>query len=912
MSTHHKSTSVTAQKPCPVCKATKRCLLTSDGDWCICYREASGAINTKTDKDGVQYWTHRLTPWPTTHCSHRGATLAPPEQRHRVYEAFLDCLGLEARHLAALRKRGFQRHDAIPGILRRSYATLGKNRTAACQALVERGLESLLPGVPGFVVKEGLRGGSYWTLAGWGGLAIAVRDVHGQIVSLRVRKEEEQLQRERRENPSGQDSGKYVWVSSGRNNNGVCAQPHVHVPSGFNGCTEVVRITEGEIKSHLATLHSGVLTISIPGVSIWRQAGLFESLQTLRCKIVRLAFDMDQESNPQVALQLHLLAAELRTRGYEIEVERWDPSFKGIDDLLVAGKTPEVTQGEQAEQRIASVVASSGAKLPLPEENPGRPLAPPGPARLFSTDQEEAADDPHRLARQFLRETSQGGANTLGYWNEEWMSYRDNVWDAVAESTVRIRLTRSIKAWFDQVVLQQRQRWEERGRRDAEGNPCDPPVALKVTSGRRNDAVGALCSLAEVTADPPAWLGMPPPFDPQQAIVFTNGILSMADWMEGRTNLHPLTPRFWTRTACDYPFEPSAPEPKQWHGFLRQTWGDDEESIQLLQEWAGYLLLPDNQHQKALMMIGPTRAGKGVILGVLKGLIGERSSASSSLDGLAGPFGLANLPGRTSCLIEDARLSNQADISVVKSRLLTIIGGGGIDINRKNQRILHLVLPVRFTIATNEVPAILDASGAIAGRFLLLKFVHSRLGQEDPNLLKRLCTELPGIAVWALQGLRRLRKRGRFVVPQSSADLVQQFQDLASPIRVFVEECCVLSEGAAVAKRGLYERYTEWCQLNGKRAKEDGIFYRDLYSAFPNIRETKPRKGDVRQKLLQGIMVAPADCNSTPIASSPLVGNNDAAQTSLEESRSEAASEAGLEDSRGSTEGEEIETGEIE
>ena len=49
-----------------------------------------------------------------------------------------------------------------------------------------------------------------------------------------------------------------------------------------------------------------------------------------------------------------------------------------------------------------------------------------------------------------------------------------------------------------------------------------------------------------------------------------------------------------------------------------------------------------------------------------------------------------------------------------------------------------------------------DASGAIAGRFLVLTLRNSWLGREDPALTDALLTELPGILGWVLDGLDRL------------------------------------------------------------------------------------------------------------------------------------------------------------
>jgi putative DNA primase/helicase len=64
-------------------------------------------------------------------------------------------------------------------------------------------------------------------------------------------------------------------------------------------------------------------------------------------------------------------------------------------------------------------------------------------------------------------------------------------------------------------------------------------------------------------------------------------------------------------------------------------------------------------------------------------------------------------------------------------------------------------LPTRFVILTNELPKFRDSSGPIANRMLILQMVKSFLGEEDRTLDERLRAELPGILLWALDGLNR-------------------------------------------------------------------------------------------------------------------------------------------------------------
>ena len=97
-------------------------------------------------------------------------------------------------------------------------------------------------------------------------------------------------------------------------------------------------------------------------------------------------------------------------------------------------------------------------------------------------------------------------------------------------------------------------------------------------------------------------------------------------------------------------------------------------------------------------------------------------------------------------------------------------------------------LPTRFMILTNELPYMKDSSGALVERFIVLKLTISFLGREDPMLFERLRGELSGILNWAVEGYRRLRSRGRFQQPESSADTIRAMKEISSTVGVFIEE----------------------------------------------------------------------------------------------------------------------------
>ena len=152
-------------------------------------------------------------------------------------------------------------------------------------------------------------------------------------------------------------------------------------------------------------------------------------------------------------------------------------------------------------------------------------------------------------------------------------------------------------------------------------------------------------------------------------------------------------------------------------------------------------------------------------------------------------------------------------------------------------------MPTRFLILTNELPKLVDASGALASRFLLLVLTRSFFGREDLALTERLLGELPGILNWALEGRDRLFGRGFFLQPESAREALAELYDLTAPVRAFVEERCEVGRDKAVDRSVLFFAWSEWCREHG-REKHGTIeqFGRDLRAVVPTIRRSQPRK----------------------------------------------------------------------
>lgn len=80
---------------------------------------------------------------------------------------------------------------------------------------------------------------------------------------------------------------------------------------------------------------------------------------------------------------------------------------------------------------------------------------------------------------------------------------------------------------------------------------------------------------------------------------------------------------------------------------------------------------------------------------------------------------------------------------------------------------------------------------------------------ENVESLHRFLSELPGILNWAIEGWRRLGNRGifMFMMPTNVKDVVQEIEDLSSPVSAFVRDQCVVGPGHRVNVDALYDAW---------------------------------------------------------------------------------------------------------
>jgi putative DNA primase/helicase len=350
---------------------------------------------------------------------------------------------------------------------------------------------------------------------------------------------------------------------------------------------------------------------------------------------------------------------------------------------------------------------------------------------------------------------------------------------------------------------------------------------------------------------------------PIDLIPCRNGLLDLKSG-----ELLPHSPDYLIFNTVEYNYDPTLLEPQEWTKFVQSMWPDDDGSeggsIACLQEIMGLLLSGDGSMQKIFLFIGPPRCGKGTLQHALIKLIGKEHCAGVNSKAFSENFGLQDMIGKAIGFLPDQRSGRNG--GAMTESLLQISGQDPVSINRKNKSHWMGVLPTRIVILTNDIPHLPDSSGVIATRFVPLVFEESFLGREDHELFNKLVPEMAQIMNWALEGLRRLRARGQFIITAQAEEMMQKIQTASAPHLEFFSENLIEDPIGVVVKTTVYEMYVDWCKVRGHKPCSHTIFCPRVERAF-NLSSSHPRIGGKRERVWLGIRFQ--DCADQPEHQTP-------------------------------------------
>lgn len=242
----------------------------------------------------------------------------------------------------------------------------------------------------------------------------------------------------------------------------------------------------------------------------------------------------------------------------------------------------------------------------------------------------------------------------------------------------------------------------------------------------------------------------------------------------------------------------------------------DKEQQGLLQEYLGYCLSGlFLKHEKALMLYGPMGSGgKSVLHDTLERMFKGQLMSNYSLREISKPMHRYNMRDKLINYSSEIDFSN-ANMEVFKQ----LCSCETVSARKLFHMPIEVKLRAKLLFNANSLPDT-DLSESIFRRLIILPFTQIITPEEaNINLAKELVQdESSGIFNWMVEGLVRLSSRGRFDIPLSVQNVVNQYKRESVNVNIFLDEMgWKPSEGESdkVLLADLYKKYSEFTTTFG-------------------------------------------------------------------------------------------------
>lgn len=470
----------------------------------------------------------------------------------------------------------------------------------------------------------------------------------------------------------------------------------------------------------------------------------------------------------------------------------------------------------------------------LPDEIPGEPGRP---------EVNEADDDPHRLARVNLeRYGNHSTGATLRYWRDEFYTWKPSrgCYRKIGLEELRAKLNASIKAEFDRLNVEALERFREREKAGTVEEGELPPQAKKVTKTLVTNVLDATKSLAVIpsSVELMTWLDGTAR-ERRNYVAMRNGVLDLDAVIADRDDyLLPHSAQWFSTASLPFPYDPNANCPT-WKAFLDYNLRGDKELICRLQEWAGYLLLPDTGYQKFLLMKGDGSNGKSVYMAAITAMLGQENVSNVSLEVFGDRFSRTDTLGKLANIAGDCEELDKVAEGYIKS----FTSGDRMYFDRKGVSGINCVPTARLMISCNELPRLRDRSDGIWRRMLLVPWDRKiedsmKVRNMDKPAWWEQSGELAGILNWAIVGLHRLREQGGFTDASASRSATSDYQKEMNSARAFLLESVTEAFDPdyvpAIRVDFLYSLYSAWAKSGNQHPFAKPTFSKEVYRVFKN------------------------------------------------------------------------------
>lgn len=339
----------------------------------------------------------------------------------------------------------------------------------------------------------------------------------------------------------------------------------------------------------------------------------------------------------------------------------------------------------------------------------------------------------------------------------------------------------------------------------------------------------------------------------KEEIPVQNGILNVVT-----KKLNPFTPNkiFISKLPVGYNPEATC---KNIEKFLEDVLSNQEDK-KVFYELGGFTLFKEYTFEKAFMLIGEGRNGKGKTLELIKRVIGAENCYSLTLSALDSQNAdVHQLFGKLINMAGDIGSTDLKETAMFKA----LTGRDLITAKRKFLPAITFENYAKFVFACNDLPMVYDLSKGFWDRWVLLEFPYYFANEEefknteaskrknwkirDEDIINKISTEqeLSGLLNKFLEGLERLIKNRKFSSTKGSEEIKTTWIRKSNSFISFCMDKLEEDYESKISKKELRKEYSQYCKEHTVTSKSDYVIKKVLQELFGVIDERREGFGGV-------------------------------------------------------------------
>lgn len=286
------------------------------------------------------------------------------------------------------------------------------------------------------------------------------------------------------------------------------------------------------------------------------------------------------------------------------------------------------------------------------------------------------------------------------------------------------------------------------------------------------------------------------------------------------------TPEMMLLKQCPVEYDENA-KCEKWDQFLLDVFQENTAKIDFVFRALGYSLTGDTREQCFFILLGSGANGKSVFLQVISSILGPFSANTPSSSFITNRFNTENIPNDIAALkgkrfVTASEFDENSQFKINRIKALT--GNDVITARFMRQEFFEFNPEFKIWLSTNHKPAAYDSSHAFWRRVRLIKFNRQFSGKDrDPEKLKELLKEKPGILNWLIGGCLAWRKTG-LITPAEIEHETGEYKSENDIIGNFLKDCSIPKKGGFVEADLLLEKYNQWAAENSEAELKQMIF----------------------------------------------------------------------------------------